>query len=134
MAQGKSKGLQVKAESSRHAAKAAANMKKGRRAIAPKRAAAVKQAALHKTLSAKINRSIEQQAASAVSPGALTIMRPEAPAEYARTLSPFGISAQLIGSCYVQQGFETFDRQKVEELTARNTRRVVGPLAQVHLC
>ncbi|THH09540.1 hypothetical protein EW145_g1938 [Phellinidium pouzarii] len=81
MAQGKSKGLQMKAESSRHAAKAAANMKKGRRTVPPKRTAAVKQAALHKSLSAKINRSIEQQAASALSPGTLTIMRPAVPAE-----------------------------------------------------
>lgn len=48
MAQGKSKGLQKKAESSRHAAKAAAAPKKGKRSIAPKKAAAVKQAALHK--------------------------------------------------------------------------------------
>ena len=51
MAQGKSKGLQKKAESSRHAAKAAANTKKGRRVIAPKRAAAVKKEALNKVSS-----------------------------------------------------------------------------------
>ena len=51
MVQGKSKGLQKKAESSRHAAKAAANTKKGRRVIAPKRAAAVKKEALNKVSS-----------------------------------------------------------------------------------
>ena len=51
MAQGKSKGLQKKSESSRHAAKAAANTKKGRRVIAPKRAAAVKKEALNKVSS-----------------------------------------------------------------------------------
>ena len=48
MAEGKSKGLQKKADSSRHAHKAAANTKKGKRAVAPKRTAAVKQANLHK--------------------------------------------------------------------------------------
>ena len=48
MAQGKTKGLQKKQESSRHAAKAAANPKKGKRVVAPKKAAAVKTASLHK--------------------------------------------------------------------------------------
>ena len=48
MAQGKTKGLTRKAESSRHAQKAAAAPKKGKRVIPPKKAAAVKQAALHK--------------------------------------------------------------------------------------
>ncbi|KAH8108703.1 hypothetical protein DFH11DRAFT_1068208 [Phellopilus nigrolimitatus] len=81
MAQGKSKGLQKKAESSRHADKAAANMKKGRRALPPKKAVLVKQAKLHKTMSARINRSVEQQLVSAAQPGTLTIMRPEATAE-----------------------------------------------------
>lgn len=51
MAQGKTKGLTKKAESSRHAQKAAAATKKGKRAIPPKKAAAVKQAALHKVCS-----------------------------------------------------------------------------------
>ncbi|KAL5512804.1 hypothetical protein ACEPAG_3070 [Sanghuangporus baumii] len=82
MVQGKSKGLQKKQESSRHASKAAANPKKGKRVIAPKKAAAVKTASLHKKLSAKINRSIEQQLAATASPGTLSILRNEAPAEF----------------------------------------------------
>jgi hypothetical protein len=48
MVQGKTKGLQSKASSSRHAAKAAAAPKKGRRAIAPKKVALVKQASMRK--------------------------------------------------------------------------------------
>lgn len=92
MVQGKTKGLKLKAESSRHAQKAAANTKKGQRAIPPKKTALVKQAALHKvdveaaiasvvahrdgqTLSAKINKSVEQQMVNAASSGKLTIMK-----------------------------------------------------------
>ncbi|KAI0081554.1 hypothetical protein K474DRAFT_1656344 [Panus rudis PR-1116 ss-1] len=75
MAQGATKGLQKKTSSSRHAAKAASQPKKGKRYIAPKKTAAVKSAALHKELSAKINRSIEQQVATAASSGKLTIMK-----------------------------------------------------------
>lgn len=49
MVQGAPKGLQnKKGNSSRHAAKAAAAPKKGKRYVAPKKAAAVKSAALHK--------------------------------------------------------------------------------------
>ena len=49
MAQGQVKGLQKnKGQSSRHAAKAAASTKKGKRYVAPKKVAAVKSAALHK--------------------------------------------------------------------------------------
>ena len=49
MVQGALKGLQnKKGNSSRHAAKAAASTKKGKRYVAPKKAAAVKSAALHK--------------------------------------------------------------------------------------
>ena len=44
--QGKTKGLQAKSSSSRHAARAAANTKKGQRHIAPKKAALVKQATM----------------------------------------------------------------------------------------
>lgn len=44
--QGKTKGLQSKASSSRHAQKAAANTKKGQRHIAPKKLALVKQASM----------------------------------------------------------------------------------------
>lgn len=47
MVQGKTKGLQHKASSSRHAAKAAAKTKKGQRHIAPKQPGLVKQATLH---------------------------------------------------------------------------------------
>jgi hypothetical protein len=47
MVQGKTKGLQAKAVNTRQAAKAAANTKKGKRHIAPKKSALVKQASLH---------------------------------------------------------------------------------------
>ncbi|KAJ6512176.1 hypothetical protein C8R47DRAFT_1207527 [Mycena vitilis] len=79
MAQGGTKGLQAKASSSRHAAKAAAGTKKGKRFIAPKKTILVKQAALHKNLTAKINKSIEKQMVSAASSGKLTIMKNVAP-------------------------------------------------------
>ncbi|KAE9403964.1 hypothetical protein BT96DRAFT_854143 [Gymnopus androsaceus JB14] len=75
MAQGKTKGLQVKAPSQRHAQKAAASTKKGKRHIPPKKTALVKQATMHKNLTAKINKSIEQQMVSAASGGKLTIMK-----------------------------------------------------------
>ncbi|KAH9948832.1 hypothetical protein B0H21DRAFT_204024 [Amylocystis lapponica] len=76
MAQGQVKGLQKhKSSATRHAAKAAAAPKKGHRYVAPKKAAAVKHAAMHKDLSAKINRSIERQVAVAASSGKLTIMK-----------------------------------------------------------
>lgn len=50
MVQGTTKGLQSKPSSSnaRRAHKAAANTKKGRRTVAPKKAANIKQAAMHK--------------------------------------------------------------------------------------
>ena len=49
MVQGATKGLQAKkGQSSRQTAKAAAQTKKGKRYVAPKKAAAVKSAALHK--------------------------------------------------------------------------------------
>jgi Protein of unknown function (DUF2462) len=48
MVQGKTKGLQVKAANPRHAQKAAANLKKGRVAIPPKKAPLVKQDKLRK--------------------------------------------------------------------------------------
>src|SRR2546423_1654444 len=48
MVQGKTKGLQVKASSSRRAAKAISAPKKGKKYIAPKKASLVKQAATHK--------------------------------------------------------------------------------------
>ena len=49
MVQGNPKGLQKqKSSGSRHAAKAAAATKKGKRYVAPKKAAAVKSASLHK--------------------------------------------------------------------------------------
>ncbi|KAJ6508921.1 hypothetical protein C8R45DRAFT_969311 [Mycena sanguinolenta] len=75
MVQGKTKNLQVKAASSRQAAKSAKNTKKGQRVIAPKKTILVKQAAMHKNLTAKINKSIEQQMVSAASSGKLTIMK-----------------------------------------------------------
>ncbi|KAL0064695.1 hypothetical protein AAF712_008393 [Marasmius tenuissimus] len=75
MAQGKTKGLQTKAPNARHAAKAAASTKKGKRYIAPKKTALVKQATIKKELTAKINKSIEDQMVSAASAGKLTIMK-----------------------------------------------------------
>jgi Protein of unknown function (DUF2462) len=104
MVQGTTKGRQVKASSNtRHAHKAAANTKKGRRNVAPKKVTAIKQASIHKVslspdlpvpifptplarfvlstkiavqaLSAKINKSVEQQMVNAASSGKLTIMK-----------------------------------------------------------
>ncbi|KAJ7212221.1 hypothetical protein GGX14DRAFT_622535 [Mycena pura] len=74
MVQGKTKGLRTKTPT-RHATKAAAAPKKGRRFIAPKKTILVKQAALQKNLTAKINKSIEQQMVAAASSGKLTIMK-----------------------------------------------------------
>ncbi|KAF7299187.1 hypothetical protein MIND_00867400 [Mycena indigotica] len=75
MAQGKTKGLQAKQTNARHAHKAATATKKGKRFIAPKKTALVKQAAVQKSLTAKINKSIENQMVAAASGGKLTIMR-----------------------------------------------------------
>ncbi|TRM63960.1 hypothetical protein BD626DRAFT_629719 [Schizophyllum amplum] len=75
MAQGKIKGMQAKVASARHAQKAASNTKKGQRAVPPKKQVLIKQAQLHKNLSAKINKSIEQQMVNAASAGKLTIMK-----------------------------------------------------------
>ncbi|KAL1711092.1 hypothetical protein EV121DRAFT_285040 [Schizophyllum commune] len=75
MAQGKIKGMQAKATSARHAQKAAANTKKGKRTVPPKKQVLIKQAQMHKSLSAKINKSIEQQMVNAASAGKLTIMK-----------------------------------------------------------
>jgi Protein of unknown function (DUF2462) len=47
MVQGKTKGLQNKASSSRHAARAAAAPKKGKKYIPPKKVALIKQASMH---------------------------------------------------------------------------------------
>jgi hypothetical protein len=47
MVQGKTKGLQNKASSSRHAARAAAAPKKGKKHIPPKKVALIKQASMH---------------------------------------------------------------------------------------
>ena len=109
MVQGTTKGLQSRAtpNNARRAHKAAANTKKGRRTAAPKKAAAIKQATMHKVgprsfflslslfvstpsilsytrlngvmqaLSAKINKSVEQQMVNAASSGKLTIMKSE---------------------------------------------------------
>lgn len=71
MVQGKTKGMQSKGP----ARAANKDPKKGKRVIAPKKAAAVKHASLQKSLSAKINNSIERQMASAASSGKLTIMK-----------------------------------------------------------
>ncbi|RDB18034.1 hypothetical protein Hypma_000876 [Hypsizygus marmoreus] len=79
MVQGKTKGLTQKASSSRHAAKAAANPKKGQRHIAPKKPILVKQAMMKRDLTAKINKSIENQMVNAASSGKLTIMKHAAP-------------------------------------------------------
>ncbi|KAF9013455.1 hypothetical protein BDQ17DRAFT_1176919, partial [Cyathus striatus] len=76
MVQGKTKGLQAKGgNASRHAAKSAANTKKGKKYAPPKQPILVKQAAMTKSLTAKINKSIERQMVSAASSGKLTIMK-----------------------------------------------------------
>lgn len=58
MVQGKTKGLQSKAPNPRHAQKAAANLKKGRVTIPPKKAPLVKQDKLRKasTISSRRRR------------------------------------------------------------------------------
>ncbi|EJD39943.1 hypothetical protein AURDEDRAFT_116013 [Auricularia subglabra TFB-10046 SS5] len=76
MVQGTTKNLKARSPKTSGAA-AKKDMKKGRRVIAPKKAVAVKQAKLHKELSAKINRSVEAQMVSAASTGKLTIMKSE---------------------------------------------------------
>jgi len=48
MAQGKTKGLQTKAPSARHSRKAAANTKKGKKYIPPKKPALIKNAQMHR--------------------------------------------------------------------------------------
>ncbi|KAG6890790.1 hypothetical protein C0995_003220 [Termitomyces sp. Mi166 len=75
MVQGKTKGLAAKASSSHHARRAAANTKKGQRHIAPKKPVLLKQAAMKRDLTAKINKSIESQMVQAASSGKLTIMK-----------------------------------------------------------
>jgi len=94
MVQGKTKGLQDKASSSRHASRAAAAPRKGRKYIPPKKATLIKQTIVRqacanissyiilflpptslKKLSAKINKSIERQMVNAATPGKLTIMK-----------------------------------------------------------
>ena len=120
MVQGTTKGLRSKASNNaRRSHKAAANTRKGRRVVAPKKAAAITQASMHKVgtvalipnfpfpypllpiptpsqspspcshtietelsfwlwhqaLSAKINKSVEQQMVNAASSGKLTIMK-----------------------------------------------------------
>ncbi|KAI6147503.1 hypothetical protein BKA82DRAFT_41115, partial [Pisolithus tinctorius] len=74
MVQGKTKGLQSKASSSKKPSKAS-QPKKGRRVQPPKKPALVKEAAARKALTAKHTRSIEQQMATAASSGKLTIMK-----------------------------------------------------------
>ena len=67
MAQGQIKGLQKqKGSGGRHAAKAAAAPKKGKRYIAPKKATLVKQAALHKVSSISC---LSEAAASSIGRG-----------------------------------------------------------------
>ncbi|KAF8635802.1 hypothetical protein AX15_000009 [Amanita polypyramis BW_CC] len=91
MVQGKTKGLQTKAPTNRQKT---AKLKKGKKYIAPKKQALVKQEAMYKVtiiiytgsevvylvyriqaLSTKINKSIEAQMVSAASSGKLTIMK-----------------------------------------------------------
>ncbi|KZV95803.1 hypothetical protein EXIGLDRAFT_734653 [Exidia glandulosa HHB12029] len=72
MVQGNTKNLKPKSPPKRAVKQ---DLKKGRRAIAPKKAVAVKQAKLRQELSAKINRSVEGQMVSAASSGKLTIMK-----------------------------------------------------------
>ncbi|KZO93589.1 hypothetical protein CALVIDRAFT_539760 [Calocera viscosa TUFC12733] len=74
MVQNQSKGLQKKAASRKADA---SHTKKGKRVIAPKRKDAVKHDQLKKTLSTKINRSIERQIVGAAGNSMLTIVRGE---------------------------------------------------------
>ncbi|TFK28026.1 hypothetical protein FA15DRAFT_107304 [Coprinopsis marcescibilis] len=74
MVQGKTKGLQNKGTSTRKD-RQTANLTKGRKVIAPKKAGLIKHDQMKKTLSAKINRSVEGQMVAAASSGKLTIMR-----------------------------------------------------------
>ncbi|KAG9001361.1 hypothetical protein FRB94_007920 [Tulasnella sp. JGI-2019a] len=76
MAQGTSKLSSTKSTSYRRVNK---DLKKGARVIPPKKAAAIKSLKLHKSLSAKINNSVEQQMVSAASSGKLTIMKATIP-------------------------------------------------------
>ncbi|PFH53938.1 hypothetical protein AMATHDRAFT_136226 [Amanita thiersii Skay4041] len=92
MVQGKTKGLQSKAPSSRHSSKSV-NPKKGKKYIAPKKSNLVKQASIHKALSTKINKSIEEQMVAAASSGKLTIMKNSAGDAYGITTIAF--------SCFV---------------------------------
>jgi len=78
MVQGNTKGLKQKTISAR-STQTKAQPKKGRRAIPPKKAAAVKHAAIHNTLSAKINRSVETQMVTTASSGKLTILKQDKP-------------------------------------------------------
>lgn len=55
MVQGKTKGLTNKTSSTRHSAKAAANMKKGKKYIAPKKPILMKQASMQKVGSLDID-------------------------------------------------------------------------------
>ncbi|KAH8824964.1 hypothetical protein DL96DRAFT_1712002 [Flagelloscypha sp. PMI_526] len=82
MVQGKTKGLQASSKSSaRQNARSASNTKKGKRTIAPKKAPLIKQAAVRRNLTAKINKSIENQMVNAASGGKLTIMKHAMPSE-----------------------------------------------------
>ena len=115
MVQGKTKGLQKKSPSSvRHTSRAAAGPKKGKRYVAPKKAAAIKQASAHKVaypvcstvdhntrrflqqLSSKINDSIERQALHAASSEKLTIMKNAASLTESINSSIFGCVHALL--------------------------------------
>ncbi|KAH7885356.1 hypothetical protein F5I97DRAFT_1884737 [Phlebopus sp. FC_14] len=74
MVQGKTKGLQSRASSSRHG-KSVTAPKKGKRREPPKKPALIKEATMRKALTAKVTKSIEQQMVSAASAGKLTIMK-----------------------------------------------------------
>ncbi|EJT98671.1 hypothetical protein DACRYDRAFT_57082 [Dacryopinax primogenitus] len=74
MVQNQSKGMQKKAVSRKPDA---SHTKKGKRVIAPKKKDAVKHDQLKKSLSSKINRSIEKQIVGAAGNSKLTIVRNE---------------------------------------------------------
>ncbi|KIJ25183.1 hypothetical protein M422DRAFT_775516 [Sphaerobolus stellatus SS14] len=74
MVQGTNKTLQKKTPSRAQQKKPV--LKKGQRVIAPKKAAAIKHVTLQKSLSAKINTSVERQMATVTeSRGKLTIVK-----------------------------------------------------------
>ncbi|ORY25365.1 hypothetical protein BCR39DRAFT_590220 [Naematelia encephala] len=73
MAQGTTKGLKAKSQSGGR--KKTGQTKKGKRVVPPKDKQRIQERSHQKSLSSKINNSIEKQMVQAASAGKLTIMR-----------------------------------------------------------